>query len=725
MCTCVATARDRLQHIAIMMQAEVIKSLQMAAKHETAVLNLRLLHEASIMNRKDTFAALDELKQRIIMTRRVDKQIEGSYDVSRQCMSVASAQTVQTASFNPATAIPHDYIPPAVQLAPVQDDGKETRSGLSRYFQIKRNSSIPVKAVSNQSNALVNSANINFSAAFEQYVRTRGSEDQAVIMKDIEEIMSSYKGLEKIDPESKEPWGRNQTGDGLGIKRDTLNILHAEDNHEQDATDYNWDETYVPQSESYSNHGTSTVPAFKNVFGVPQNQHFCPQQYPANHPLSPTQRQGLNSRVSDTSTVSVNDSDMSFGRNGSNSSQKTPSQISHLSSNDSSLSDHRPFAHISQQHQKHGSDHRRAYSNPPGSSVPVGFVLPIAPLSVTNPMGQSNAKTCSSPHALSPNNAQRSPHELTRSLSQGQYVENTQHFNTFSNASNTTPYAHAAFGAEPYSPSVLPSQISSVADHDSFNTHRSTNERTSLQPAFVATASMQTLTPLATADLRHPSIASSFASTESSGSSSVGVLPRPRGSIRSDTIQSPPLGRECMMEGRPCKDNNYWGFCKGAWAVREDIKKGLSLCKQPQGMYHTREIWECQHCNFWGRSFSAPHPTRRNKRDTIVDPNIHTSKSGIRYRWIFLVKSHVRRKSNDLTPDEGNYGCLICSVEGNVTGIYGNVDTLMYHILEHVAGMTGKSMAKTKCIIGRTAGAEEEWDINVPLFADVSEIGGR
>jgi hypothetical protein len=42
----------------------------------------------------------------------------------------------------------------------------------------------------------------------------------------------------------------------------------------------------------------------------------------------------------------------------------------------------------------------------------------------------------------------------------------------------------------------------------------------------------------------------------------------------------------------------------------------------------------------------------------------------------------------------------------------------MYHILEHVADMSTQTMFKTKCVVGRMASANEEWDINVPLFAD-------
>lgn len=177
-----------------------------------------------------------------------------------------------------------------------------------------------------------------------------------------------------------------------------------------------------------------------------------------------------------------------------------------------------------------------------------------------------------------------------------------------------------------------------------------------------------------------------------------------------------------MMNGRPCKDNNYWGFCKGAWDVREEIKKGLALRTMPSGMYNTKEVWECRSCNFRGNTYTVTLPGKKARKETIVDPNIHTSKSGIRYKWIFLAKSHVKKKTPDSTGEECNYGCVICSVELKVTSIFGNVDTLMYHLLEHVSDMTQKTMLQTRCIVGRTAGAEESWDINVPLFADVSEV---
>jgi hypothetical protein len=716
-CPCAATARDRLLHIAITIQAEIIKSLQMAAKHETAILNLRILHEASIMNRKDTFTVLDELKQRIIMTRPLAREMEAKQDASRQRVSIANAQTIQVAGFDPASAIPPDYMPKAVQIsAQAPEETKETRQGLARYFSIKRNSGTSVKSSSSQSSIPADCMNIDFSAAFEQYARATGSEDRTVIMEEIDEITSSYKGLDLADSGPKEPWSHGQTGSGYSGRRDTLDILNAESIHGQNNANHTWDDLAGSFPDEQRGHRTSATPAFKNVFSPPLDPYSYHQQSPVTPPLSNISTHRLQPQWSNTSATSSNHSGRSHGRNNSNSSQDA-SLISPVSSNCSPPPDHEGYSFLSQKYQQHGSDSQAAYSTPSGLSVPVEYVPPIAPLSTPQSTSQPNAKHYSLTNAPSLPNAPDDPNGTVDKNSQAPYVGIPQHLNT-SRVTSNAPLQHVVTsGTEADNPPVLPAQAPPTAEHQILNTNINTSELTILQPAFITTTT-QTLAPLSAAGLRQYSIANSVSSTDSTGSGSVGVLPRLRGSVRSATIQSPPPGQERMMEGRPCKDNNYWGFCKGAWAVREDIKKGLSLCTQPSGMYSTREVWECQHCDFWGKTFSAPHPTRRNKRDTIVDPNIYTSKSGVRYRWTFLAKSHARCKLTDVSADDCNYGCMICSAEGSVTGIYGNVDTLMYHILEHVADMSTMTMFKTKCVVGRTASANEEWDINVPLFAD-------
>ena len=48
----------------------------------------------------------------------------------------------------------------------------------------------------------------------------------------------------------------------------------------------------------------------------------------------------------------------------------------------------------------------------------------------------------------------------------------------------------------------------------------------------------------------------------------------------------------------------------------------------------------------------------------------------------------------------------------------------MNHIaLSHVADLSENTRRKAKCIIGRTAGPNEtDWDINIPVFAQVEEL---
>ncbi|OAG08484.1 uncharacterized protein CC84DRAFT_1203846 [Paraphaeosphaeria sporulosa] len=182
--------------------------------------------------------------------------------------------------------------------------------------------------------------------------------------------------------------------------------------------------------------------------------------------------------------------------------------------------------------------------------------------------------------------------------------------------------------------------------------------------------------------------------------------------------------QEKMMYGRPCKDNDYFGFCRGSWDTREDASKGLVLTSRPEGMFSSSQVWQCRHCLFEGPSRSVPHPTKKNKKKAVLDTQIHMSATDIRYRWSFLAKSHVKKSSYSTAgrgsageEAECNFGCLICSVEGTVTGIYGGVETLMEHIAnEHVyaGNMNHMTMVRSKVVVGRTACEEEEWDVNIP-----------
>jgi hypothetical protein len=180
------------------------------------------------------------------------------------------------------------------------------------------------------------------------------------------------------------------------------------------------------------------------------------------------------------------------------------------------------------------------------------------------------------------------------------------------------------------------------------------------------------------------------------------------------TGAEPRNGRSTEV-GRPCRANDYWGICRGAWATREKAEKGMMLRLTPTGMYSSKEIWECKDCSFHGLAHSAPHPLKQNRRVSVMDTKVYTAKCGIRYRWIFLAKSHVKTKPKE-AQNEISYGCILCLSEGYVTNTYDGSETLMHHIaLVHVQDMTHELAKKMRCIQGRIAGPEEDWDINVPL----------
>ncbi|KAF9697029.1 hypothetical protein EKO04_005109 [Ascochyta lentis] len=702
-------ARDRLLHIAVMLQMEIIKSLQMAAKHETAILNLRILHEASIMNRKDTFITLDEMKQRIIMTRPMARQIEDAPGQRSLITTLPSSRPSTFDQFN------NGHIPAAVTLIPQGEPG-ESRSGLARYFQMKRNSSTSSKSASTASTP-TEKPNINYSAALEELVRARG-EDRATIMKDIDEIMVSYKGLDTGHGAAHEPWGRNQLPKHFE-RRDTWTILNGDGSPRQDTFAQSWDPMQtvnhtLPPPQVYTSPGSQKYPSFNQDVFAGHQQHpsyAAPNPYPHHQTQAPH-------RFSDSSTSSAPFSDRSWERNDSDSSRSSYAPSDPRYSLQSHPLNQSAFSPSTSPNATF-HDHYGQRLPLPTSYAPTDetYASPIAPLTVPQ-----RSPLRASPQNGGLANAPTVPQEMASSSSQGPSKTDPQR-------TARVPDPIAPFASPPDSPvskekdradsSPSGPDLLSPESRGPPSSHSSSSGHTVMFGVPSAPWHRAVSAPIIDR-IRQPSIAS----TDSSGSGSIGVIPRPPGAILSSTIQSPKPGQERMMGGRPCRDNNYWGFCKGAWDVREDVKKGLALRTMPSGMYNTKEIWECKQCNFRGNTYSVTYPGKKGKKETVVDPNVHTSKSGIRYRWIFLAKSHVKKKTPDSTNDECNYGCVICSVELKVTSIFGNLDTLMYHLLEHVSDMTQTTMKQTRCIVGRTAGAAEDWDINMPLFADVSEVEG-
>lgn len=150
------------------MQGEVIKNLQMAAQFENAVINFTLLHEASILNRKDTIVTLDELKQRLLIRMPIQRQLEGGNNSSQSNGAfLHSFQANEASNASPSNLMSRDYAPPAVTLS-ARQDMSYSQHGLDDHFRRSSNT-----GAANHSGQSRQPADINYSPAYQYLMDNR------------------------------------------------------------------------------------------------------------------------------------------------------------------------------------------------------------------------------------------------------------------------------------------------------------------------------------------------------------------------------------------------------------------------------------------------------------------------------------------------------------------------------------------------------------------------
>ncbi len=182
------------------------------------------------------------------------------------------------------------------------------------------------------------------------------------------------------------------------------------------------------------------------------------------------------------------------------------------------------------------------------------------------------------------------------------------------------------------------------------------------------------------------------------------------------------------------------GFCKGAIKLQspvpKDQKKAFSVANRPAGLTGTIPFWQCAKCSFEGpcvTTIPVVPGKKSSKPEKCFDAKVRVSETGIRYRWIFLAKSHILLKSLPESQDGsfGAFGCIFCTAEGRQRGwrmaphegggngapIFGNVGAFMEHLQMHREegkGPGAEMQVRARCVIGRIAEAHEDFDINLP-----------
>lgn len=190
------------------------------------------------------------------------------------------------------------------------------------------------------------------------------------------------------------------------------------------------------------------------------------------------------------------------------------------------------------------------------------------------------------------------------------------------------------------------------------------------------------------------------------------------------------------------------GFCKGAVRLLspggEDLKRNFMLIVRPSGFASSRRYWKCRSCAFEGpASTIGGLRGNKTKMEDVFDTTVSQSRGGVRFKWIFLAKCHVPW---NVTPTAsvgtrtlGMFACVFCDGKGDAqsreSGIgngdipgFVNVGGFLEH-LEKVhraeAGWPSDDLqARMKCIVGRVAEVDEDWEVNLlPAAAEEGASG--
>ena len=157
----------------------------------------------------------------------------------------------------------------------------------------------------------------------------------------------------------------------------------------------------------------------------------------------------------------------------------------------------------------------------------------------------------------------------------------------------------------------------------------------------------------------------------------------------------------------PSSENNYGGFCESAWKFQAGECDGIKVCKVMGSSKSTIHVWKCVNinCAFQTKMFGdLKHPT--------FDQRVYESSLRIRFRWSFLVKSHVAQSK--VADGSYSYKCILCISSHDTMPVFGGIDTLLMHLEihrdEHVPALLLHSAGY---IMDRFAPDEEDFDLNI------------
>jgi hypothetical protein len=166
------------------------------------------------------------------------------------------------------------------------------------------------------------------------------------------------------------------------------------------------------------------------------------------------------------------------------------------------------------------------------------------------------------------------------------------------------------------------------------------------------------------------------------------------------SVQSQSAGRNIQV---PTAENNFLGFCEGAWKLQYGDRNALMSTNWAQNSRSKDCYFVCTSC---------PYSCRMSE-DQLWNKVVTQAHRGIKFRWAFLSKSHVPQKKR-VTTFEYLYLCIFCTFMGSEVRPMG-LEKLFEHVSSVHRGCKLDEFvsAGTKCISDRICQDVESFDINI------------
>lgn len=111
-------------------------------------------------------------------------------------------------------------------------------------------------------------------------------------------------------------------------------------------------------------------------------------------------------------------------------------------------------------------------------------------------------------------------------------------------------------------------------------------------------------------------------------------------------------------------------------------------------------------------------PAMEDKRGFKMDTRVFNTPGGIKYRWLFLAKSHVPQKDSRFPA----FRCLVCILLKDDSAVYQSRDALFAHLADHQGAFLGDTLIEGQLSFdnqGARSSGDLDFDVRFPDTAPI------